>query len=242
MIHFFTTEQGNLLIRFLLAHIAGDFILQTTGMVKTKSWFSGSMWLHILFVFGLTWLFTGLWLPAVIVALIHWVIDAAKVSLQKKYPQKEAQLFAADQLLHLLTILVVWSWHYNLFAASYKAILFPFGSYKISLLLLGYAFVIWPMAYILKFALQKLAPKETEGGNVNKGGKLIGQFERIIILSFVLLGQYEAIGFLITGKGIIRFAEKEKLASEYVLVGTMMSYAISILTGLCINWLLSLNS
>jgi uncharacterized membrane protein len=242
MIHFFTTEQGNLLIRFLLAHIAADFILQTGSMVKTKSWISASMFLHIVIVFALTWLFTGLWLPAIIVAALHWLVDSLKVSLQKKYPQQEAKLFAADQLIHLLTILVVWCWHYNLFATTYKAILFPFNSYKISLLVMGYAFVIWPMAYILKFALQKMAPPENEGGNVNQGGKLIGQFERIIILSFVLLGQYEAIGFLITGKGIIRFAEKEKLASEYVLVGTMMSYAISILTGLSINWLLSLNS
>ncbi|HWZ22996.1 MAG TPA: hypothetical protein VNW06_10105, partial [Cytophagaceae bacterium] len=71
--------------------------------------------------------------------------------------------------------------------------------------------------------------------------KQIGIFERIIILTFVLLGQYEAIGFLITGKSIIRFANKEEhLRSEYVLVGTMMSYAMSIIVGVSINWLLKL--
>ena len=61
----------------------------------------------------------------------------------------------------------------------------------------------------------------------------------IIILTFVLLGQYEAIGFLITGKSIIRFAEQNPdVKSEYVLVGTMMSYSLSILTGLGIHWLI----
>ena len=56
-----------------------------------------------------------------------------------------------------------------------------------------------------------------------------------------LLNQYEAIGFLITGKSIIRFAQKdENLKSEYVLVGTMMSYAIAIITGVIINNLLNL--
>jgi hypothetical protein len=57
----------------------------------------------------------------------------------------------------------------------------------------------------------------------------------------VLLGQYAAIGFLITGKSIIRFANNdEHLRSEYVLVGTMMSYALAIMTGAAINWLLTL--
>ena len=76
---------------------------------------------------------------------------------------------------------------------------------------------------------------------VENGGKLIGIFERIIILTLVLLNQYEAIGFLITGKSIIRFADKNSdLKSEYVLVGTMMSYALAILIGVITKWLLAM--
>lgn len=78
---------------------------------------------------------------------------------------------------------------------------------------------------------------------IENGGRRIGQFERAIILTFVLLQQYEAIGFLITGKSIIRFAQRdENLRSEYVLVGTMMSYAFSILTGVLVRWLLNVAS
>ncbi|MDZ4667320.1 MAG: hypothetical protein SGJ00_05490 [bacterium] len=72
-------------------------------------------------------------------------------------------------------------------------------------LVFAYSLVIWPMGYGLKFALRAMAPKH----NMNKvehGGKLIGQFERIIILTFVLLNQYEAIRLLTIGKGNIRFA------------------------------------
>ena len=72
---------------------------------------------------------------------------------------------------------------------------------------------------------------------LERGGKLIGQFERIIILTFVLLNQYEAIGFLITGKSIILFASNnENLRSEYVLIGTMINYDIIIITGVLLNW------
>jgi hypothetical protein len=68
---------------------------------------------------------------------------------------------------------------------------------------------------------------------------LIGLFERVIILTLVLLGEYSAIGFLITGKSIIRFATQgENLRSEYVLVGTMMSYCVAIIIGVIINILM----
>lgn len=241
MITLFTTEQGNLLIRLLLAHIAADFILQSANMVKNKSWFAPAMLLHILVVFAITGLLTGLWLPAAVIAIMHWIIDSVKTSMQKKHPGKEGILFAADQLLHLIVIIAFWCWHFRLIDPLIKAVRYPILDYRISLILLGYCIVIWPLAYILRFALTKITLGKKEA-TVEKGGLLIGQFERIIILSFVLLGKYEAIGFLITGKGIIRFADsdKDKLASEYVLVGTMMSYALSILVGLLIKWLLQI--
>lgn len=241
MLHFFTTEQGNLLIRLLLAHIAADFIFQTKKMVENKSWVSSYMLLHVLAVFLLTLLFSGLWHIALLVMVLHWFTDAGKVALQKKYPGRDYLFFITDQLVHLLTILLVWAWKYSFFEKLYSATIWPFTDYKTSLLLLGYAIVIWPVGYLLKFVLQNMA-LSTDAQNMEHGGKLIGQFERIIILTFVLLGQYEAIGFLITGKSIIRFADKNSdMKSEYVLVGTMMSYAVSIIIGVCINWLLSLN-
>ncbi len=236
---FFSNAQGNLLVRLLLAHILADFVLQTDAMVKNKAWRSRHMLMHIFLVFSTTWVFSGLWLVSLMIAILHWVIDSIKVILQKKYPQKQTTFFITDQVLHFLVIIPVWLWHYSLMDTLLVLLTEPFTNYKISLLLLGYAFVIWPGGYLLKFTLQNINSGNTEG-KVEHGGKLIGWFERIIILTFVLLGQYEAIGFLVAGKGIIRFAGRdEHLRSEYVLVGTMMSYAISILTGVLITWLLS---
>ena len=120
--------------------------------------------------------------------------------------------------------------------------------------MLAYTWVIYPVGYLIKFATQSIIhiniaqanntaqPTNTNiEANVEHGGKFIGQFERIIILTLVLLNQYEAIGFLITGKSIIRFADhNSNLRSEYVLVGTMMSYVMAILTGVFVNYMLSL--
>lgn len=234
----FTQDQGNFLIRLLIAHIVADFVLQTTKMVENKKWFSIQMGLHILIVFLLTWIFSSSYKIAIIIAISHWLIDSTKLTIQNKNYLSKFLLFVLDQILHILIIGVLWSYKFGIFSNCYEAIKFPFLNYKFSLLLFSYAFVIWPLGYLIKFTLHKMMP-QNDTANFEHGGKLIGQFERIIILTFVLLGQYEAIGFLITGKSIIRFAEQNPdVKSEYVLVGTMMSYSLSILTGLGIHWLI----
>jgi hypothetical protein len=248
-----TKEQGILLMLLVMAHIAADFIFQTKKMVEQKQPFKGWMLLHILIVASTTFILTQNWKITLIIGITHWLIDSLKLFLQKKnaYKNKNNLLFIGDQLLHILIILLVWGWSENLFDGIIKTVQIGLNSYQIILTVFSYVFVIWPTAYIIKFATQDLVkpnaqqnqnqqkqqyPQETD---IEHGGKRIGQYERIIILTFVLLGKYEAIGFLITGKSIIRFAQRdEKLKSEYVLVGTMMSYGISILIGVLTNWLL----
>lgn len=79
--------------------------------------------------------------------------------------------------------------------------------------------------------------EEQELGLAN-AGKWIGICERILILTFVIMGQYTAIGFLMTAKSILRFSEKEnntQLKTEYVLVGTLVSFASSAMIGILIH-------
>lgn len=236
--YLFTQAQGNLLICLLLAHILADFLLQPKAMANGKRFINGMMVLHIVSVFILTWLLGASYQLAAAIAISHWLIDGLKEAAKKKKKFPSHMLFVIDQGLHIMIIIFLWSLKFGLIPSCQKAVLFVITNYQISLLLLAYAIVIWPLGYLIKFALQKMLLSDNRE-NIEHGGKLIGQFERIIILTFVLLGQYEAIGFLITGKSIIRFAQKdEKLQSEYVLVGTMMSYALSIITGLICKFLM----
>lgn len=249
-LHFFTTEAGNLLIRFLLAHLAADLIFRWNRPVNARIWFSRDALLHLSLVFGLTLLLSGgLWLASGCLAILHWFTKGLRRTLQQKYPRKESRLFLAEQLLHLFWILLVWTAQENLWAAVLQATQLPFLNFRISLILLTYGFVIWPLGNFIKIALPQITSptantQTTTTGqreDIERGGRIIGQFERVIILTFVLLGQYEAIGFLITGKSIIRFAQhNENLRSEYVLVGTMLSFGLSIVTGEIVRWLLQL--
>ena len=56
-----------------------------------------------------------------------------------------------------------------------------------------------------------------------------------LILVFVLLQRYDAIGLLIAAKSIIRFGDKETTKTEYVLAGTLMSIFIAVLAGVMVT-------
>ena len=54
-------------------------------------------------------------------------------------------------------------------------------------------------------------------------GQWIGYIERVLILTFVLIGSIEGVGFLLAAKSVFRFGElnkaKEIRTTEYVLIG-----------------------
>ena len=252
----FTEHQGVILIQLILAQLISDFVLQTNAMARNKRWISWHMVLHIALVFICAALFTGLWKLALAVAMMHWLIDSMKAEMARRNTATELVLFVGDQVLHIIVTVLLWAYYFDVTALLFKSVALPFVNYEISLILLGYAVVIWPVSYLIRFATQGMVKVEVKGpqppesnavgaekkidDKIEHGGRRIGQFERAIILTFVLLQQYEAIGFLITGKSIIRFAQRdENLRSEYVLVGTMMSYAFSIITGVLLRWLMN---
>ena len=78
--------------------------------------------------------------------------------------------------------------------------------------------------------------QDKENESPFRAGGLIGTLERWLILVFVVLGQYEAIGFLLAAKSIIRFKDTETSKTEYVLAGTLISVAIAVSCGLLIKF------
>lgn len=67
------------------------------------------------------------------------------------------------------------------------------------------------------------------------GGRFIGYLERALILILVLAGQAGGVGFLIAAKSILRFGEikdsSQRKMSEYIIIGTFMSFGWALLVG-----------
>jgi len=111
-------------------------------------------------------------------------------------------------------------------------------------LLIGYYIVIWPLGIAIGKATEKWQSlaKMSEGGLAN-AGIWIGRCERILVLTFIIAGQYTALGFLMAAKSILRFTDKDDMTqkkTEYVLVGTLMSFAAAAIVGViiaaCLKW------
>ncbi len=233
--NYFNIEYLMVLFKLFIAHLLADFVFQTNDMVRNKKWFSKAMGMHILLVSVFTLLITWNWALTLLATLFHWLIDGIKPKLEQRWSKYRSFVF--DQVLHLFSLILIWVLYYSQIEFAYLFTTKFFQDYNILLIILGYLVVVGPIGFIIKFNLEKLGTQNNYA-NFENGGRLIGVFERIMILTFVLLNKYEAIGFLITGKSIIRFSQKnEDLKSEYVLLGTMMSYALSIATGVIINWM-----
>lgn len=100
---------------------------------------------------------------------------------------------------------------------------------------------------IIKWILSAMS--ETKTKQSDNVGLMIGYIERLLILMFIALGEYTAIGLVIASKSILRFndlkddkpnnnLEKIDKTSEYILLGTMLSLLIGVVLGLILKNLL----
>ena len=87
-----------------------------------------------------------------------------------------------------------------------------------------------------------VSPAKDESTNVSglvAGGELIGYLERLLILTFALVGSYAAVGVVLAAKSIFRFGELNQSANrsmtEYVLIGSLLSVVITTLIGAIVS-------
>jgi len=105
------------------------------------------------------------------------------------------------------------------------------------ILLLAYLTALFVGHVFVKIMLKKF-PLDIESG-FKYAGAMIGFLERALILTFILVGEYIAIGLILTAKSIARFDElKDRKFSEYFLIGTLSSILITVFTGLVTLWAL----
>lgn len=231
-----------LLILQLLAHLVSDFYLQTEKSCKSKAdnaFKSGHLYIHVLITFACAWLFSltvGYWWTALLIAVLHLVIDGLKSICRNL---KGA--FFIDQLLHVAVIVVAVTLFNNKGVISFPTWL---PETKILLWIVAFVFCLRPANFFIQniFKDAKISiPDSGKGQSLPNAGRVIGNVERMLTLVFVMLGQYEAIGFLLAAKSLLRFRETDTVKSEYVLVGTLLSFGIAILVGVAVKLLIEAN-
>jgi hypothetical protein len=234
-----------LLILQFTAHILADFMFQGQHWSEQKAsrpFTYHHLW-HTLIVFGFSYLLAfepGFWRAALLIALLHLGQDILKSTIKIR---KDKNLFFTDQLIHLMILAGV-SVAYHHYAGYTMAFDVSLRTLAIASSLL---LCLKPANIIIKNILdvfQIQAPGESSQSNMQEGreedarglpnaGKLIGITERLLAFVLVLFGQYSAVGLIIAAKSILRFRNTKH--SEYVLVGTLLSFGIAIFLALVVS-------
>ncbi|QNJ98708.1 DUF3307 domain-containing protein [Constantimarinum furrinae] len=229
-----------LALQLLLAHVITDFLLQTQSLVtqkQQKKAASPFLYIHSILAGLITYVIIqdwSMWMVPVIISVTHFLIDLWKLH------QKEDSLhyFLWDQFLHLLVLLGIWLYLTENFSEVIPFIGSLFTTKTALVYIIGYVIVIFPIGFIIGKATQRWQEEiaQEDGlSSLEKAGRYIGIFERILVLTFIMTDNFSAIGFLIAAKSILRFSDKSKSGArkqtEYVLIGTLMSFALTIIIG-----------
>ncbi|KMQ68337.1 hypothetical protein ACM39_07390 [Chryseobacterium sp. FH2] len=227
--------------KLILAHLFGDFILQPNSWVaekESKKLKSKYLYLHVLIHTILSFILLWdlqLWWIAVLVGITHFMIDAAKLSFQTVNNKKN--WFFIDQLLHILVIGGV-SFYFNEFNFEF------FKNQDFLKILVAALFLTTPASIFIKILLSSWTPVPETVNNIqseslSSAGKYIGILERLLVFTFILVNHWEGVGFMVAAKSVFRFSDlaqaKQRKLTEYVLIGTLLSFGMAVLTGILIK-------
>lgn len=226
-----------LLIFQLIAHVLADFIFQSPRAAESKNlsgFASKYLYLHALIVFLTSFILSFQWLfifASLIIALSHLLLDGFK-QYMNRIKFLKSSCFFFDQMLHVLVIVAVVFLFKHFFNIK-PVIDFHLNNHHL-LILFAYILILKPSNIIIKevFNVYNISISVEDNEELLNAGKLIGNIERVLTLTLVLLNQYEIVGFIFAAKSILRFKDTDTSRTEYVLIGTLLSFGIAILLGI----------
>jgi len=236
-------------LTLIIAHIVSDFYLQPAAWREDKAlltYRSPKLALHSLMhallasipVLFVTQHFYSIICLLLIAAISHWLIELAKITKENLNASK-IRLFFTVQAMHLI-VLVVISWHVSGVGFTFLDSLSELNTPKNLAIVLAYILIFKPTSILIGIVLQKYAPQSTtDNEGLRSGGEMIGYLERLLMLTFIIIGQYAVVGFILAAKSIFRFGElnnaKNHNLTEYVLLGSLTSVTISSMLGIFVK-------
>jgi len=235
--------------KILLAHVLTDFVFQPDQLAENKEKVTFLL-AHSLIFFLLsivlllpTFSFQTI-IALVLLASFHGFIDYSKNRIQKRTGKSLWLYFLGDQALHVLGIGAVVFFLDKASLHTWIDLLSTYWS-KPSIFLLVSLFVLivfgggFFTGILCRGFLGGLDSEKKPG--IERAGRYIGILERSLVLTAVLFGKMEFIGYIFAAKSIARYPEmkEESHFAEYYLIGTLTSISIAFFGGLLLKYLLS---
>ena len=176
-------------------------------------------------MFSLWWI-----IPAVFIT--HFLIDYAK----SHWTSDNAKWFLADQAAHLCVLAAIWTiitGDVTQLCSSVESFLASASAWKY---LIVYSAMTMPTSLLIERIFRQWSANVPDYTGLPNAGKWVGYIERILIVTFIATHNFSAVGFLITAKSVFRFSDIKNSSdfrlTEYVLLGTLFSFAIAIVGGI----------
>lgn len=251
-------------VALAFTHFAVDFLIQPDGVARARSRAGAFFLLHIAIVTALAWAVLGYppaWSLLGLFAASHAAIDLVRL----RWGGASLAGFLAGQATHLAAIALLASlwpetWGAGIWAQPATLTRLPWLDTLPTAYVLGAGLIatVWAGGQAVGALMARILTVEVPKG-LPSGGLIIGRLERLMILILILMGQPGGIGFLITAKSILRFGEvtgqkdegrtgqegigyTNHLISEYVIIGTLASFAWALATASATDALLTLLS
>jgi hypothetical protein len=110
------------------------------------------------------------------------------------------------------------------------------------IVLVGYILLLCTSGIIVRVILIRIITEDELKNLVDKKqmdtGVIVGKCENILILTFMLLQAYTALGLVFAAKAIVRMDEMKGKKSFYFLTGTMVNVTYSIIVGFIVKILI----
>lgn len=224
-----------------IGHLLGDFYFQNEKIAKYKEETYKGVLLHSLeYYFAVLLVVLPVFsrdmvLGASCAALAHFVIDSVKYGLlKKKKIRKSNRVFIIDQCAHVVSLLaLIYIMDYQKFSIGSIKIVqrvlsaYGFEAETLARWIVAILFIHTPVNIFIQNFLGDYKLKDDRAiiKKDNKSGRKIGTVERLIMLAFLAMDQYAAMGFVLTAKSIARYDKiaKDEEFAEYYLLGTLVS-------------------
>ena len=229
----------------LFVHILADFYLQPNAWIASKVEHkerSLGLFKHmcthfvltaaVLFIF-IQHLNAEFFIGLSTIILTHYAID-----IWKTYMGFTFKYFVIDQAAHLAILFAVSVYISPITFNALVSDLITMVSIKHGVVLIAYLLSFKPLSILIQLLLR---PYLTQfGDNIQQqglqtAGEHIGALERALIITFILLGHFSAIGFLLAAKSVFRFGDMrrqhDRKLTEYIMLGTLLSFSFAIALG-----------
>jgi hypothetical protein len=223
----------------LLAHLLGDYVLQTDRLAR---WKSRSLWgvvAHGAVVTLCAWLCslpsTQDWWPyALGLGAFHTLVDVVRVKVGKVGPAMTLYLYLVDQAVHIYSavLAVRWSGWLGVRPAETALGLWLQADHRLTFIA-GYVLLSMPAWVAVHFVVTGMGA-ESKSLPGRPGEKYVGMFERVLIVTFVLTGQLFAVPLVLAPRLVLDGphcrVEKERIGylSE-LLVSVSLAVAVGLL-------------